>query len=97
MDPVENHHKWAKDIEETQGYLPKYPMIGDPELKIGKLYDILPEGAGDTSEGRTPADNATVCSVFLIGPDKKIEAMLTHPMTSGRNCDEVMRLLIRYS
>jgi len=93
VDPVTNHSKWAKDIEETQGAAVKYPMIGDPELKVAKLYDMLPEGAGTTSEGRTAADNATVRSVFIIGPDKKVKAMLTYPMTSGRNFDEVLRLL----
>ena len=93
VDPVANHARWASDIEETQGHAVTYPMIGDPELKIAKLYDMLPEGAGDTSEGRTAADNATVRSVFLIGPDKKIKAMLTYPMSSGRNFDEVLRLL----
>src|ERR1700737_3033154 len=93
VDPVGNHARWAKDIEETQGHAVTYPMIGDPQLKIAKRYDMLPEGAGDTAEGRTPADNATVRSVFIIGPDKKIKAMLTYPMTSGRNFDEVLRLL----
>src|ERR1700736_178048 len=93
VDPMEQHGQWSKDIEETQGYAVNYPMIGDPELKIAKLYDMLPAEAGDTSEGRTPADNATVRSVFIIGPDKKIKAMLTYPMTSGRNFDEVVRLL----
>jgi alkyl hydroperoxide reductase subunit AhpC len=93
VDPVDNHARWAKDIEETQGHKVTYPMIGDPELKVAKLYDMLPAEAGDTSEGRTPADNATVRSVFLIGPDKKIKAMLTYPMASGRNFDEVLRLL----
>jgi alkyl hydroperoxide reductase subunit AhpC len=93
VDPVGNHARWAKDIEETQGHAVTYPMIGDPQLKVAKLYDMLPEGAGDNSEGRTPADNATVRSVFLIGPDKKIKAMLTYPMSSGRNFDEVLRLL----
>jgi len=93
VDPVTNHSKWAKDIEETQGAAVKYPMIGDPELKVAKLYDMLPETAGATSEGRTAADNATVRSVFIIGPDKKVKAMLTYPMTSGRNFDEVLRLL----
>jgi alkyl hydroperoxide reductase subunit AhpC len=93
VDPVDNHARWAKDIEETQGHKVTYPMIGDPELKVAKLYDMLPAEAGDTSEGRTPADNATVRSVFLIGPDKKIKAMLTYPMASGRNFNEVMRLL----
>ncbi len=93
VDLVDNHRKWAKDIEETQGTPVTYPMIGDPELKVAKLYDMLPEGAGDTAEGRTPADNATVRSVFIIGPDKKIKAMLIYPMSSGRNFDEVLRLL----
>jgi len=93
VDPVENHARWAADIEETQGHAVNYPMIGDTELKVAKLYDMLPEGAGDTAEGRTPADNATVRSVFIIGPDKKVKAMLTYPMTSGRNFDEVLRLL----
>ncbi len=93
VDPVDNHAAWAKDIEETQGHAVNYPMIGDPELKVAKLYDMLPEGAGDTAEGRTAADNATVRSVFIIGPDKKIKAMLTYPMSSGRNFDEVLRLL----
>ncbi len=93
VDPVTNHSAWAKDIEETQGAAVTYPMIGDPKLEVAKLYDMLPAEAGETSEGRTPADNATVRSVFLIGPDKKIKAMLTYPMTSGRNFDEVLRLL----
>jgi thioredoxin-dependent peroxiredoxin len=93
VDPVTNHAKWAKDIEETQGAAVKYPMIGDPELKVAKLYDMLPETAGATSEGRSAADNATVRSVFIVGPDKKVKAMLTYPMTSGRNFDEVLRLL----
>ena len=93
VDPVANHARWAKDIEETQGHAVTYPMIGDPELKIAKLYDMLPEGAGDTSRGPHRVDNATVRSVFLIGPDKKIKAMLTYPMSSGRNFDEVLRLL----
>ena len=93
VDPVEIHAEWAKDIEETQGDAVNFPMVGDTELKIAKLYDMLAEGAGTTSEGRTPADNATVRSVFIIGPDKKIKAMLTYPMSSGRNFDEVLRLL----
>jgi thioredoxin-dependent peroxiredoxin len=93
VDPVGNHSRWAKDIEETQGYQVNYPMIGDPQLTVAKLYDMLPEEAGDTSEGRTAADNATVRSVFIIGPDKKVKAMLTYPMSSGRNFDEVLRLL----
>ena len=93
VDPVANHSRWAKDIEETQGHAVTYPMIGDPQLKVAMLYDMLPEGAGTTSEGRTAADNATVRSVFLIGPDKKVKATLTYPMTTGRNFDEVLRLL----
>ena len=82
VDPVGNHEKWSKDIEETQGHDVTYPMIGDPELKVATAYDMLPEGAGTTSEGRTAADNATVRSVFIIGPDKKIKAMLTYPMST---------------
>ena len=93
VDPVDNHAEWAKDIEETQGNAVNYPLIGDPSLSVAKLYDMLPEGAGDTSEGRTPVDNATVRSVFVIGPDKTIKAMLTYPMSTGRNFDEVLRLL----
>jgi alkyl hydroperoxide reductase subunit AhpC len=93
VDPIGSHAKWAKDIEETQGHAVNYPLIGDPELKVAKAYDMLPAEAGSTSEGRTPADNATVRSVFVIGPDKKIKAMLTYPMSTGRNFDEVLRLL----
>jgi thioredoxin-dependent peroxiredoxin len=93
VDPVDNHKRWSKDIEETQGYAVNYPMIGDPQLKVAKAYDMLPAEAGDTSEGRTAVDNATVRSVFIIGPDKKVKAMLTYPMSSGRNFDEVLRLL----
>ena len=93
VDPVDDHVRWSKDIEETQGHKVSYPMIGDPELKVAKAYDMLPEGAGDTSQGRTAADNATVRSVFVIGPDKKVKAMLTYPMSTGRNFDEVLRLL----
>jgi len=93
VDPVANHSRWAKDIEETQGHAVTYPMIGDPELKVATAYDMLPEGAGTTSEGRTAVDNATVRSVFIIGPDKRIKAMLTYPMSAGRNFDEVLRLL----
>jgi alkyl hydroperoxide reductase subunit AhpC len=93
VDPVSDHERWAKDIEETQGRAPNYPIIGDPELTVAKLYDMLPESAGSTSQGRTAADNATVRSVFVIGPDKKIKAMLTYPMSTGRNFDEVLRLL----
>lgn len=93
VDPVENHTEWSKDIEETQGTAPNYPMIGDTDLKVSKLYDMLPEDEGDSAEGRTPADNATVRAVFIIGPDKKIKAQLIYPMTSGRNFDEILRLL----
>ena len=93
VDPVDDHQRWLKDIEETQGHTVTYPLIGDPELKIAKAYDMLPEGAGDAATGRTAADNATVRSVFVIGPDKKIKAMLTYPMSTGRNFQEVLRLL----
>jgi thioredoxin-dependent peroxiredoxin len=93
VDPVTNHGKWAADIEETQGAKVNYPMIGDPELKIAKLYDMLPADAGETSEGRTPANNATVRTVFIIGPDKKIKLMLIYPMSTGRNFAEVLRAL----
>jgi thioredoxin-dependent peroxiredoxin len=93
VDPVTSHGKWAADIEETQGHKVNYPMIGDPELKVAKLYDMLPAEAGDSCEGRTPADNATVRTVFIIGPDKKIKLMLVYPMSSGRNFDEVLRVL----
>lgn len=93
VDPVENHASWAKDIEETQGTAPNFPMIGDTDLNVAKLYDMLPESEAGGSEGRTAADNATVRSVFIIGPDKKIKAFLVYPMTSGRNFDEILRLL----
>lgn len=93
VDPVTNHGKWAADIEETQGHKVTYPMIGDTDLKVAKLYDMLPAEAGGTSEGRTAVDNATVRTVFLIGPDKKIKLMLVYPMSTGRNFDEVLRVL----
>jgi alkyl hydroperoxide reductase subunit AhpC len=93
VDPVEDHQRWSKDIEETQGAPVYYPMIGDPQLKVAKLYDMLPAEAAGESKGRTPADNATVRSVFLIGPDKKIKLILTYPMSVGRNFDEVLRAL----
>ena len=93
VDPVGNHSKWAKDIEETQGHAVNYPLIGDSDLRVAKAYDMLPAEAGNSSEGRTPADNATVRSVFVIGPDKKVKASLTYPMSTGRNFDEVLRLL----
>ena len=93
VDPTGNHEQWARDIEETQGHAPNYPMIGDTELKVTKLYDMLPASTGGTSEGRTPADNQTVRTVFVIGPDKKIKLMLVYPMTTGRNFDEVLRVI----
>jgi thioredoxin-dependent peroxiredoxin len=93
VDPVSDHQKWSKDIEETQGHAVTYPLIGDPELKVAKAYDMLPDNAGTTAQGRTATDNATVRSVFVIGPDKKIKAMLTYPMSTGRNFDEVLRLV----
>jgi alkyl hydroperoxide reductase subunit AhpC len=93
VDPVSDHKKWAADIEETQGHKVNYPMIGDPELKIAKLYGMLPAEAGSTAQGRTPSDNATVRTVFVIGPDKKIKLQLSYPMSTGRNFDEVLRVL----
>jgi thioredoxin-dependent peroxiredoxin len=93
VDGVTDHQRWSKDIEETQGHAVTYPLVGDPELKVAKAYDMLPEDAGAAAQGRTAADNATVRSVFVIGPDKKIKAMLTYPMSTGRNFDEVLRLL----
>ncbi len=93
VDPIEDHIAWAKDIEETQGHVIHYPMIGDPDLKIAKLYGMLPSEEGNTSQGRTAANNATVRTVFLIGPDKQIKMSLTYPMSTGRNFDEVLRVL----
>jgi len=93
VDPVEDHNRWVGDIEETQGHAVNYPLIGDSDLKIAKLYDMLPADAGDSSDGRTAANNATVRSVFLVGPDKRIKLILTYPMTTGRNFDEVLRVL----
>jgi len=93
VDPVTSHGKWAEDIRETGGYAVEYPMIGDPELKIAKLYDMLAADAGDSCEGRTPALNAPVRTVFVIGPDKKIKLTLSYPMTTGRNFDEIIRVL----
>ena len=93
VDPVESHKGWAKDIEETQGHAVNYPMIGDTDLAVSKLYNMLPAGEEGTCEGRTAATNATVRSVFIIGPDKKIKLMLTYPMTTGRNFDEILRVL----
>ncbi len=92
-DPVNEHGRWALDIEETQGHRVNFPMIGDPELKVAKLYDMLPADAGETSEGRTPAQNATVRTVFVIGPDKRIKLTLAYPMSTGRNFDEIIRAL----
>jgi len=93
VDPVDSHGKWSKDIEETQGCKINYPMIGDPELKVAKLYNMLPAEAGTTSEGRTAATNATVRTVFIVGPDKKIKLMISYPMGTGRNFDEILRVL----
>jgi alkyl hydroperoxide reductase subunit AhpC len=93
VDPVDNHEKWAKDIEETQGAKVTYPMIGDSDLAVAKLYNMLPAEEPGTSEGRTAATNATVRTVFIIGPDKKIKLTLTYPMTTGRNFDEILRVL----
>ena len=93
VDPVSSHEKWEKDIEETQGAKVTYPMIGDPQLKVAKLYGMLPGDAGESSEGRTPADNATVRTVFVVGPDKKIKLQLSYPMTTGRNFDEILRVI----
>ncbi len=93
VDPVENHGKWAKDIQDVTGQTINYPVIGDTELKVAKLYDMLPGDAGDSCEGRTPADNATVRMVFVVGPDKKIKLTLAYPMTTGRNFDEIIRVL----
>jgi alkyl hydroperoxide reductase subunit AhpC len=93
VDPVESHKKWSHDIAETQGTAPNFPMIGDPTLAISKLYGMLPASAGNSSDGRTPADNQTVRNVFVIGPDKKIKLVLVYPMTTGRNFDEVLRVI----
>ena len=93
VDGVENHEKWSQDIESSQGHALNYPLIGDPQLNVVKAYDMLPADAGDSSEGRTPLDNATARSVFVIGPDKKIKATLTYPMSTGRNFAELLRLL----
>jgi thioredoxin-dependent peroxiredoxin len=93
VDPVESHARWSNDIKETQGHAPNYPMIGDTDLHVSKLYDMLPASIEGSCEGRTPADNQTVRSVFVIGPDKKIKLMLVYPMTTGRNFDEVLRVI----
>jgi alkyl hydroperoxide reductase subunit AhpC len=93
VDPVESHTKWKEDIRKATGHSVEYPLIGDRDLKVAKLYDMLPATAGDSSEGRTPADNATVRCVYVIGPDKKIKLMLTYPMTTGRNFEEILRAI----
>lgn len=93
VDPVKSHENWMKDIEETQGHAVNYPLIGDTDLAVSKLYNMLPADEGGTSDGRTAATNATVRSVFIVGPDKKIKLMLTYPMTTGRNFDEILRVL----
>ncbi len=93
VDPVDNHSRWAKDIEETQGAKVNYPMIADTDLAVAKLYNMLPAEEAGSSDGRTAANNATVRSVFIVGPDKKIKLMLTYPMTTGRNFDEILRVL----
>src|SRR5688572_13803042 len=93
VDPVDRHAAWALDIAETQGHAPNYPMIGDPELHVSKLYDMLPADAGESCEGRTAADNQTVRTVYVIGPDKKIKLMISYPMTTGRNFDEILRVI----
>ena len=93
IDPVSDHTKWVKDIEETQGTAVNYPLIGDSDLTVAKLYDMLPADAGNSAQGRTAATNATVRSVFVVGPDKKIKLMLTYPMATGRNFDEILRVL----
>ena len=93
VDGVDSHKRWSNDIKETQGYAPNYPMIGDPTLSISKLYGMLPAEAGHTCDGRTAADNKTVRNVFVVGPDKKIKLLIVYPMTTGRNFDEVLRVL----
>jgi thioredoxin-dependent peroxiredoxin len=93
VDPVESHARWSKDIEETQGHAPNYPMIADSDLKVAKLYGMLPAEAGDSCDGRTAADNQTVRNVYVVGPDKKIKLVLSYPMTAGRNFDEVLRVI----
>jgi alkyl hydroperoxide reductase subunit AhpC len=93
VDPVDSHAKWTQDIEDVGGHKVNYPLIGDPTLTIAKLYDMLPADAGETSEGRTPANNAPVRTVFVIGPDKRIKLQIAYPMTTGRNFDEVIRVL----
>jgi len=93
VDPISQHAKWSEDIKETQGFAPNFPMIGDPDLSISKLYGMLPASSGSTSEGRTAADNQTVRNVFVIGLDKKVKLILVYPMSTGRNFDEVLRVI----
>jgi thioredoxin-dependent peroxiredoxin len=93
VDPVDSHKRWSQDIKETQGQAPNYPMIGDTDLKISKLYGMLPASLSGSSEGRTPADNQTVRNVFVVGPDKKVKLIIVYPMTTGRNFDEVLRVI----
>jgi alkyl hydroperoxide reductase subunit AhpC len=93
VDPVDDHKRWSEDIKEVTGHPVNYPLIGDPELKVAKLYGMLPATAGDSSKGRTPADNKTVRTVMIIGPDKAIKAMVSYPMTTGRNFDEILRVI----
>jgi alkyl hydroperoxide reductase subunit AhpC len=93
VDPVDKHQQWSNDIKETQGHAPNYPMIGDTDLSISKLYDMLPADLEGSCEGRTPADNQTVRNVFVIGPDKKVKLSIAYPMTTGRNFDEVLRVI----
>jgi alkyl hydroperoxide reductase subunit AhpC len=93
VDPVDDHSRWANDIKETQGHAPNYPLIGDPDLNVSKLYDMLPASTEGSSKGRTAAENMTVRNVFIVGPDKKIKLVLVYPMTTGRNFDEVLRVL----
>lgn len=93
VDPIDRHEGWSKDIAETQGHAPNYPMIADTDLKVSKLYGMLPAGAGDSCEGRTPADNATVRNVYVISPEKKIQLLISYPMSTGRNFDEILRVV----
>jgi alkyl hydroperoxide reductase subunit AhpC len=93
VDKVSDHERWSKDIEETQGHAPNYPLIGDPDLAVSKLYGMLPADIEGSCDGRTPADNQTVRNVYVIGPDKKVKLMISYPMTTGRNFDEVIRVL----
>ena len=93
VDAVDNHKRWSQDIKETQGYAPNFPMIGDPDLKVSKLYGMLPSTLEGTCDGRTAADNQTVRNVFVIGPDKRVKLMIVYPMTTGRNFDEILRVI----